>query len=83
MTSQALTGATRNSSMTPDVRSRTSDSATSVTARCWRISARTAGPKYDRTRGSDGATLVTLASVGAATTSGGMTAALPPEAAVA
>ena len=76
MTSQALTGATRNSSMTPLVRSRTSDSATRVTARCWRMSARTAGPKKARTRGSDGAMLRTSARVGAATTSGGMTAAL-------
>ena len=42
---QVLTGETRNSSMTPLVRSRTSDRAMSVTARCWRISARTAGAK--------------------------------------
>ena len=62
----------RNSSMTPLVRSRTSDRAISVTARCWRISARTAGPKKATTRGSDGATLTTSARVGAATTSGGI-----------
>ena len=40
-----VTGEMRKSSMTPLVRSRTSDSAISVTARCWRMSARTAGPK--------------------------------------
>ncbi len=42
-TSAGLTGAIRNSSMTPLGRSRTRDSAMSVTARCWRMSARTAG----------------------------------------
>ena len=44
-TSAALTGAMRNSSITPLVRSRTRDIATSVTARCWRIRASTAGAK--------------------------------------
>ena len=44
-TSAALTGAMRNSSNIPLVRSRTRDIATRVTARCWRISASTAGAK--------------------------------------
>ena len=51
MISAELIGAIRNSSRTPLVRSRTSDIATSVTPRCWRISARTAGPKKATTPG--------------------------------
>ena len=53
-------GETRNSSMRPVVRSRTSDSAMSVTAMCWRTSASTAGPKNATTSGSIGATLIDL-----------------------
>ncbi len=74
-TSAVLTGAMRNSSITPLVRSRTSDIATSVTARCWRISASTAGAKYEVTPGVVGATFTISAVVGAAITSGGMAAA--------
>ena len=56
----------------PLVLSRMSDSATSVMHRCWRTSARTAGAKKVTRLGAAGARSTSFASVGAATTSGGM-----------
>jgi hypothetical protein len=49
--SNVLIGEIRNSSNSPLVRSRTTDSAIRVIARCWRIRASTAGPKYWTTVG--------------------------------
>jgi hypothetical protein len=75
MTSAAVTGEMRKSSISPLERSRTSDSETSDTARCCRIRARTAGPKNDVTVGARGARFTSRDSVGAAITSAGIAAA--------
>ena len=53
--SSAPIGEIRKTSITPDSRSRTSESAVRVTAMCWRISATTAGPKNETTLGDVGA----------------------------
>ena len=57
--SAVVIGEIRNSSNRPLVFSRTTDSAISVTAMCWRIRASTAGPKYWTTVGADWATFST------------------------
>jgi hypothetical protein len=68
-----LIGATRNSSIVPESRSRTNDSALSVTAMCCTTRARTAGAKKPMIDGAVGATFTVTAVVGDASTSGGMT----------
>ena len=70
--SAVVIGEIRNSSNNPLVRSRTTDNAISVIAMCWRISARTAGPKNWTIVGEEAATFSRTTWVGAATTSGGI-----------
>ena len=75
--SSEFTGETLNSSIAPESRSRTKESAVSVTAMCCSISANAAGAANATTLGWLGATFVTSATVGWAMTSGGISASSP------